>query len=355
MGNRWGSFWSAIAITAVAATSAHALTFNTFVSGGDLSSSLSNTSAIGFSYAGNKFVGSVYYGSNNNQLYQTNLSGGAVTKFGSPIPGFAGEIYVSSSLGLGGWGSREVFAGSETGGTIYKFSNDGTSQGVFVSGLAGGVRGIGFDPYGNYGHDMIVTTNAGNVYRVDSGGTATFLANVGGDAEGLDFTPQAFGSIAAHTLVVVSEGTGLLTAIAADGSKTGLGVGFNTPEMLSFVPLNLGVSGNPLEGFYAADYSVQVIKADAADFMPYVGEAIVTEELSHNVFRVYWDGSAFQKQLLGAFPHQPEDGIFVTAAILKPGCEVTHSCGGNSVPEPSTVLLMASGLAGLYFSRRGRA
>lgn len=73
--------------------------------------------------------------------------------------------------------------------------------------------GSHFDPYGDYGFNMLVTTQSGNVYTVDSTGSATFLANVGGDAEGLDFTPQAFGSIPAHTLVVVSEGTGQLTAI----------------------------------------------------------------------------------------------------------------------------------------------
>lgn len=313
-------------------------------------------SPIGFSYAGNKFVGSNYF---NNQLYQTDLNGGNRQTFGSALPiasGAIGEIYVSSSLGLGGFGSsaaRDVYVGSEAAGSIYKFSNDGLTQTLFASGLTGGVRGIAFDPYGTYGNNMIVTTNAGNVYSINSSGAQTLLANVGGDAEGLDFTPQAFGNIAAGTLVVVSEGTGKLTAIDGTGTKADLGLKFGTPEMLSFVPLNLGVSGNSLEGFYAANYTTNVIKADASQFTAYKGDAVITDETNHNMYHIYWDGTKFVSDVIGQFPNQPEDGIFVTAAILKPGCTVNNSCG-NSVPEPSTLALLGLGLAGLGYRRNKR-
>lgn len=196
-----------------------AVNFNTFIGS-------TGGAPIGFAYAGNKFVGSNYY---DNQLYQTDLIGGSIQSFGSQLPissNSIGEIYVSSSLGLGGFGSsgaRDIFAGSEAAGNIYRFSNDGSTQSLFASGLNGDVRGIAFDPYGTYGFNMLVTTQTGNVYTVDSTGSASLLANVGGDAEGLDFTPQAFGNIPAHTLVVVSEGTGRLTAITPGGGKTDLG------------------------------------------------------------------------------------------------------------------------------------
>ena len=141
-----------------------AVSFDTFVGS-------TGGSPIGFAYAGNKFVGSNYF---NNQLYQTDLNGGNLLPFGAPLPissGSIGEIYVSSSLGLGGFGSsdaRDVFAGSEAAGNVYRFSNDGSSQSLFASGLSGDVRGIAFDPYGEYGFNMLVTTQTGNVYRVDS-------------------------------------------------------------------------------------------------------------------------------------------------------------------------------------------
>ncbi len=333
----------ALAMAALAAPSAHAISFSTFVSGSDLSSTLGNTATIGFAYAGDKFVGSVYYGANNNQLYSTDLLGGGMQKFGTPMAGFSGEIYVSSSLGIGGYGPRDIYAGSEAGGTVMRISHDGSSQGVFTSGLVGGVRSIAFDPYGLYGNQMIVATSAGRIYTVSNTGTATLLANVGEDAEGLSFAPQTFGTYAAGTLFVASEGSGVLRAITPGGGISTAVTGLAGAEMVSFVPLNLGTSGNPVEGFYAAAYPANIQKAAASEFVPYIGDAIVTGETTHLVSRVHWNGSAFEVSSLGTFPAQPEDGIFVTADIIRP-----------PVPEPGTWALMLAGLVGVTALRRRR-
>ncbi len=334
----------------LAAPVSASVTFSPFVSTADLNSTLGNSAAIGFAYAGDKFVGSVYTGANNNQLYQTNLNGGGVSLFGTPIAGATGEIYVSSSLGLGGFGSRDVFAGPETLTSVFRFANDGSGQTAFTTGLVGGVRSIAFDPYGQYGFNMIVATSAGNIYKVDSTGAKTLLANVGEDAEGLSFTPQPFGPVPGGTLVVASEGSGTIRAISPLGALTTI-TSIQSAEMVSFVPLNLGISGNPLEGFYAANYAANVIKAPASDFLPYLGDMIVTGETTHLVWDVKWNGTQFVSTQIGAFPNQPEDGIFVTAAILNPGCELTNSCGGR-VPEPGTLLLVGAALAGLAGLRR---
>lgn len=322
-----------------------AVLFNPFVSSGDLSSVLGNNATIGFAYAGNKFVGSVYFGTNNNQLYSTNLSGGSVQKFSAPIAGFSGEIYVSASLGIGGYGPRDVYAGSEAQGTIVRISNDGATQTVFASGLVGGVRSIAFDPYGLYGNQMIVATNAGRVYTVSNTGVATLLANVGEDAEGLSFAPQQFGIFAKGTLVVASEGSGTLRAISPGGGITPVITGLGGAEMVSFVPLNLGSSGNPLEGFYAANYPSNIVKADASQFTPYLGHAIITGEAGHQVWDVICLVGGCSATIIGTFPGQPEDGIFVTADIVQRG-----------VPEPSTWALMMIGflgIASIAYRRRG--
>ncbi|MBI5689208.1 MAG: hypothetical protein HZC55_03860 [Verrucomicrobia bacterium] len=322
----------------VAASSAQAITFGTFVQGGDLASVLSNNATIGFTYAGDKFVGSVYFGPNNNQLYSTDLNGGNVQKFGTPIAGFSGEVYVSASLGGGGFGPRDVYAGAESGGTVYRIANDGSSQGAFVSGLVGGVRSIAFDPYGLYGFNMIVATNAGNVYKVNSSGVATVLANVGEDAEGLSFAPLSFGGRPAGTLFVASEGSGTLRAINPDGTKQTMVTGLYGAEMVSFVPLNLGMSGNPVEGFYAAAYPQNIQKAAASEFTSYLGQAIITGETGHQVWAV---NNSLQVTQLGFFPAQPEDGIFVTADVIH----------GNA-PEQGSPLLLPLGMALLGYTAR---
>ena len=86
--------------------SANILNFSTFVSGPSIAAVVGGNSTIGFAYAGNKFVGSVYF---NPQLYATDLNGGNVVKFGAPEPVFTGgETYVTSSLGIGGFGTRDV-------------------------------------------------------------------------------------------------------------------------------------------------------------------------------------------------------------------------------------------------------
>ena len=335
-----------LAATAVAmgisawASPAYAIpTFTTFVTGPSIAAAVGGNRTIGFAYAGNRFVGSVYF---NQQLYSTNLSGGGVTAFGAPVAAFAGgETYVSSSLGIGGFGPRDVYAGNESLGSVYRFANNGSSQGLFTSGLVGGVRSIAFDPYGLYGYNMIVATNAGNVYQVNNSGVASLLASVGADTEGISFAPQAFGSFAAGTLFVASEGLSSLLAISPGGVRSTVVSGLRVPEMVSFVPLNLGSSGNPVEGFYAASYPNNIQRSAASDFMPYIGHAIVTGEGGGQVYDISWNGSAFVTSDIGPFPGQAEDGIFVTADIIQ-----------NPVPEPETYVLMMAGLGVLGFVAR---
>jgi hypothetical protein len=127
----------------------------------------------------------------NLQLYSTDLTRGSVAAFSAPVAAFGGdETYVTSSLGIGGFGPRDIYAGNQSLGNVYRFANDGSSQSLFASGLSDGVRSIAFDPYGLYGNNMFVATNAGNV---NSGSVASLLAPVGADTEGLSFAPEAFG------------------------------------------------------------------------------------------------------------------------------------------------------------------
>jgi hypothetical protein len=202
---------------------------------------------------------------------------------------------------------------------------------VFASGLVGGVRSIAFDPYGQYGNNMIVATTAGNVYVINSSGVPTLLANTGEDTEGLNFAPQAFAGRPMGTLFTASEGSGSIRAITPIGGVSVVTTVSGGAEMLSFVPLNLGSSGNPVEGFYASAFPSDVVTAGASQFAGLLGDLVVTSEFSHAVTDIT---SGLVQSSLGSFPAQPEDGIFVTAALIRP-----------SVPEPETWGLLLLGLA----------
>ena len=330
-------------MTLTAPALAAPITFTTFVQGSDLTSAVGGQSPIGFAYAGDKFVGSANY-PGGNQLYQTDLNGGSVTKFAAPLVGFSGEIFVASSFATGPYGVNEIYAGAESSGSIMQIAHDGSSQSVFASGLVGGVRSIAFDPYGLYGNQMIVATAAGNIYTINSLGAATLLASVGEDAEGLSFAPQAFGTYAQGTLFVCSEGSGAVRAINPDGTfSTAFTV--SGAETVSFVPLTLGLSSNPVEGFYGVNYPYDIQKASASQFLPYLGDAIVTDEFGHGIYDVSASGGGFAVNNIGYFPSQPEDSIFVTAEDV-----VVH--GG--VPDDASTAFLLVGSLGLLSRLAGR-
>lgn len=327
------------------------LVFNTFVNGTDITNSYGNSSpnqTIGFAYAGNKFVGSVYGPSaNNNQLYTTDLNGQNVQSFGAPLPftSNAGEIYVSASLGIGGYGPRDVFSGSEFFNTVYKTSNNGATQSPFVTlpPTAQGIKCIAFDPYGLYGNSMIVSTRSGEIYKVSNSGVATLLANIGVLAEGMTFTTQPFGPYPKGTLLVASEVSGKITTVTPAGAVTTVVSDVPGAEMISFVPSNIGASGNPLEGLYEASWPNDVKKVGTNDLLAFIGTLIVTSETTSDIWSVSYDPilNVFKTSIsLGKFPGQPEDGILITADIINPA------------PEPGTILLAASAILSLALARR---
>jgi hypothetical protein len=346
---------AAISYSICGSAQAAIVNFNTFTSP---PVSMTAGDTVGFTFAGNKFVGSIYV-NGTGSLYSTDLTGGNAQPF-APSVSLTGtssaEHFVAASFGLGGFPNGDIYAAD--GSSITHITNNGASSNTFVSGLGGEVRGITFDQIGTFAHDMLVTTNAGNVYKVNSSGSATLLANVGEDVEGLDVAPLGNNfSTFDGDLIVASEGSGMLRAISPSGGVTPLSNGSGSPviipsaEELTFVPLNLGLSGGSLEGLYGSNYGADnVQKANENQFLGMQGDIIVTGELNGNVSQVQWTGSQFVVTSVGSFgsypPNQPEDGIFVTPTILQ-------------APEPGTLSLIVAGLAiatiGTYWRRRKAA
>ncbi len=323
-----------------------AITFSTFVDGSAINAVEGQQNTIAFTYAGDKFVGSVYFGGNNLQLYSTDLTGGNVQKFGDPLPTGSGEVVVAASLGQGGFAQGDIYAGPANA-NIYHYSNAGGAPTLFATTPDGSaVRQIFFDPGSSFGGNMLVTTTSGLILKIDSTGSVTTLASVGEDTEGMDIAPSTWGSYAG-SLLVASEGSGALRLISPGGGITVVpSITVPIAETVSFVPLNLGASGNPLEGFYVANYPVDIQKADASQFSGLLGDAIITSEDGSNA-RI-WDlkydpmADAFSIALVGNLPNQSEDGIFVTAERIN---------DLNPAPEPASIVVwMSLGGIALLFS-----
>lgn len=328
------------------------ISFSTFVSSSSINAAEGgNNSTIAFNYAGNKFVGSVYFGANNNQLYSTDLNGGSVAQFGSPIPGASAEVVIGASLGNGGFAVGDIYAGSEANAQIYHYANSGGSPSLFATlpGGAGAVRQIFFDPGSSFGGNMLVTTTSGNIYKVNTSGTATLLASVGEDTEGMDIAPSNWGSHAGD-LVVGSENSGSLRLISPSGAISVIkSIGsFPGAETVSAIPLNLDTS-NPLEGFYVSNYASNVQFASAGQFITQglLGDVIVTDEFGGSTaWDVHFDSATdtFSSTLFsftGNSIAQFEDGIFVSPQRI----------ADTGTPEPAGLLPLGLVLLGLGLRR----
>lgn len=334
------------------------VTFSTFIQASDINATLGQNSTIGITYAGNKFVGTVYFGVNNLQLYQSDLNGGNVQKFGSPLPTGGGEPVVASGLGQAGFAAGSIYV-SAADSHIYGYAPNGGAPVLFGSTDDGSaVRQIFFDPGATFGGKMLVTTTTGHILSFDSSGTRKLIANVGEDTEGMDIASTNFGKYAGQ-LLVSSEGSGRIRAIKADGTVTtlqlrdasGKAIAISEAETVSTVPLDLGLSGNPLEGFYVANYPHDVQKAGAGQFAGLLGDTIVTSEFGSNspLWDLHYNGDlqdTFTVTQVGTLPGQSEDGIFVTAQRI-------NDVNPNPLPEP-TALVAAALLAMGWAGRRSR-
>jgi len=134
-------------------------------------------------------------------------------------PGECKERYIAISPGLGTWAPNDIYV--TDGDVVYKVTPDGLGVTTFatMTGCGNDQSGITFDHVGTFGFDMIVTCANGDIWRVDSTGTPTRVANLGHANEGPVVAPLSFGPLGGQILVA-DEDNGAVHAIANDGTVT---------------------------------------------------------------------------------------------------------------------------------------
>jgi Mg-chelatase subunit ChlD len=242
----------------------------------------------------NVVVMSVNYPDGRPRNFELVAANGRRTRF-STIAGLTDEVKIAAvrkSDCQGGFTPGELFTGSGQPGVIVRISHDGRTvrdPWIRLPDEAGLLRGSLFqDRYCVLGGDLVVVTTIGSVWRVDSAGHATRLANVGTHLEGLTTVPNdpaRYGPWAGKILAG-AEGQGLVYAFAADGSFATWSLGIQ-PEDMDIVPEHTN--------FFGVDFAAKrLVGAGEAEWTDKVGDVVIAQE-SGPLWDVRWhaDSQAF--------------------------------------------------------------
>jgi len=257
---------------------------------------------IGYYAPTNQLVMSVNYSSggepNNFDILDNS---GNFTPFSS-VSGLTDEVYLASirdSPCQDGFTPGDLYFGTGTPGVIARLSNDGTTltnPWVTLSGERGLLRGgLHQDLACVAGGDLIVTTTAGDVWRVNGAGAATELAsNFGAQKlEGpttVTIDPARYGPWSGQILAA-DETNNVVWSIdpttgATRRSDIAGGARFHSAEGVLVVP--------PNENFFGVAFGDSTVEgASAAQFSDVVGDVVVATEFPGKLFDVKWNGTSF--------------------------------------------------------------
>ena len=245
----------------------------------------------------------VNYPSGNPLAFERVETDGSHVPF-SPVSGLSNEVKIATArTGASGFAVGEMFVGNGVDGQIVRISPDGTSvQNPWVDfpGAANGLaRGsLYVDRTGVWGHDLIVATTAGEVWRVDAAGTTTPIADVGVHLEGLMTVPDApirYGPLAGK-IIAGAEGEGLMYTFDTAGNIETYSLGVAI-EDIDFI--------EPYENFFGVNYGTsRLIGVPAEDFLPMAGDILLTQESVTNIglYHLRFDGTNLVVEELSAAP-----------------------------------------------------
>jgi hypothetical protein len=272
---------------------------------------------------------------------------GTVSFFAS-VPGYPVgtciEMYLAISPGLGTWTANDIYA--TEGGQVWKISPDGSTVSPFATIPACGTThsGITFDHVGTFGLDMIVTCNNGNVYRLNSAGTPTFVASTGTFLEGPAIPAVTFGPLGGQ-IWAADENSGTVWAISSGGSVTPA-VSSASPESVHVIPPNPCSFGNSNGALFSAMYADnQIWKWPPSDLTGLGGDVLVTSEFGGGIALVTFNGTSYVTSTFSSEPDQHEGSALVDCAVPPPTerCPFTQGYWKNhSDAWPVTSLTLGS-------------
>jgi hypothetical protein len=315
------------------------------------------SSPIGIDYhePTNSVVISANYPTGNPHTLERINQNGSHTGF-SALAGVEDEIKVATarSGNVGGFLAGELFTGNGVDGQIVRVSPDGgTVLNPWVS-LPGDNNGLlrgslYVDRTGEAGGDLIAVTTNGEIWRINSAGTPTKLNDANVHLEGLLVVPNN----------VARYGTIAGKIIAGAENEHRLYMIDPTTGDMSFITLTVAVEDIDMidanSNFFGVNYGTgRLLGADAAQFVPFVGDILLTQEqpaAGHSgLSRLLWDGSSLVTEEFTIGAGSPVIGQWEHVTFAPAGIREIPT----TVPEPSTLALLGAGLAGFGWLRRRR-
>lgn len=242
----------------------------------------------------------------------------------SALAGLTDELKVAATRpGNAGFASGTIFTGNGVNGQIVKVAPDGSSFSnpwVTLPGGDGLMRGSLFvDRSGVYGGDLIVATTGGQIWRVNSAGTPTFIADVNTHLEGLLTVPNdaaKYGPIAGKIIAGAENTGGLMYVFDDTGFLTTYNVGVNI-EDIDMIDKN--------ENFFGVNFGTgRILGAPASEFTSMVGDILLTQEFGgvSGLFDLKWNGVSLVADPItlnpgSATPGQWEHVTFAPAGIVE--------------------------------------
>lgn len=236
----------------------------------------------------------------------------------APDPGIFAEHPADSSRGLGGFPCNDVYYGAGRF-VLHKLAGEVRARPFIVfATLDGVVRSLLFDTVGTFDYEMLVTTEAGSVYRIDKSGRTTKLANFNEDLKATDLVPlgpeyRPFGG----QLIVVSRFLGRVRSVNSSGAVSevvasrdfpGAEALFILPNPEPATPTGAYLLHWPLQPRHP--YTQQALTIDA------FANLAVRRRERREIWTLKRDGYRFDAAQLFSFSNQVDEITFLTPSHL---------------------------------------